>query len=114
MTKKWGQYWSTTKPGKCTVLCRISANQARLFRIKDKTHPHNKLTKVTITDPYQTTAVLAAEDQLEKASREAVQVMSQKLLPSHKDRMTWSNLKEHMAQSKKMNNRNNSIVIRDQ
>ena len=54
-----------------------TANQARLLRIKDKTHPHNKLTKVTITDPYQTTSVLAAEDQLNFVSREAVQVVSQ-------------------------------------
>ena len=54
-----------------------TANQARLLRIKDKNHPHNKLTKVVITEPYQTTSVLAAEDQLEKVSREAVQVVSQ-------------------------------------
>ena len=54
-----------------------TANQARLLRIKDKTHQHNKLTKVLITEPYQTTSILAAEDQLKKVSREAVQVVSQ-------------------------------------
>ena len=62
-----------------------TANQARLLRIKDKTHPHNKLTKVTITEPYQTTAVLAAEYPLEKVSREAVQILSQNTKRYHLD-----------------------------
>ena len=54
-----------------------TANQARLLRLKDKTHQHNKLLKVPITEPYQTTSILAAEDQLKKVSREAIQVVSQ-------------------------------------
>ena len=55
------------------------------MRIKDKTHPHNKLTKVTLCEPYQTTAVLAAEDRLEKASRDAVRIVSQNTKKYHLD-----------------------------
>ena len=62
-----------------------TANQARLLRIKDKTNPHNKLTNVTLSEPYQTTAVLVAEGQLEKVSREAVQIVSQNTKMYHLD-----------------------------
>ena len=62
-----------------------TANQARLLRIKDKTNPHNKLTNVTLSEPYQTTAVLAAEYPLEKVSREAVQILSQNTKRYHLD-----------------------------
>ena len=54
-----------------SALQEKTANQARLVRIKDKIHHHNKLTKVTISEAYQTTAVLSAEESIKRSCKDS-------------------------------------------
>ena len=58
-----------------SVIQTEAASSARLDRVQDKNHSHNKLTNISPGQAYETTTVEVAEDTLEQASEEALNIV---------------------------------------
>ena len=55
-----------------SIIQTEAASSARLNRVQDNNHAHNKLTRITLGQAYETTTMEVAEDTLEQASEEAL------------------------------------------
>ena len=58
-----------------SVIQSEAACSARLERIQDKSHVHNKLQRIVLGSAYQTTTVEVAENDLEQASKDALNLV---------------------------------------
>ena len=57
-----------------SIIQTEAASSARLNRVQDKNHAHNKLTRIILGQAYETTTVEVAADTLEQASEEALNI----------------------------------------